>query len=122
MADVTHLLLAKAIELDGSRSAPPRQQGAAIRQPHVLAMAEYDGPAYLRAIRADLPIPAALATPVTVQNLGVRRIPKSGRTPTDVLDYVGLSVTEIAAAAERLARRDGASPQRGVAEKTIASR
>jgi transketolase len=53
---------------------------------------------------------AALAAPVTVESLGVRRIPKSGRTPADVLDYVGLSVPEIAATAERLARRDGAAP------------
>ena len=45
---------------------------------------------------------AGLAAPVTVQSLGVRRIPKSGRTPADVLDYVGLSVPEIAATAERL--------------------
>jgi transketolase len=50
---------------------------------------------------------AALAAPVRVESLGVRRIPKSGRTAADVLDYVGLSVPEIAAAAERLARRDG---------------
>ncbi len=48
---------------------------------------------------------AALAAPVTVQNLGVRRIPKSGRTAADVLGYVGLSVAEIADAAEKLARR-----------------
>jgi len=163
----------------------------------VLAMAEYDGPAYLRAVRADLPIlygddesfplrgskvvrrvdapavvlvatgylvhscleaaaelerrgvaatvvdayslpldakpileigaavlavednytgglgselaeaSAALAAPVTVESLGVRRIPKSGRTAADVLDYVGLSVAEIAAASERLARSVG---------------
>jgi len=65
---------------------------------------------------------AALAAPVTVQSLGVRRIPKSGRTPTDVLDYVGLSVPEIAAAAERLVRRDGASPAQAVGERMIASR
>ena len=32
---------------------------------------------------------AALAAPITVESLGVRRIPKSGRTPADVLDYVG---------------------------------
>jgi transketolase len=50
----------------------------------------------------------ALAAPVTVQNLGVWRIPKSGRTAADVLDYLGLSVQEIAAAAERLARRQSA--------------
>ena len=50
---------------------------------------------------------AALAAPVTVESLGVRRIPKSGRTADDVLDYVGLSVPEIAAAAERLARSVG---------------
>jgi transketolase len=48
---------------------------------------------------------AALAAPVTVENLGVRRLPKSGRTADDVLDYVGLSVAEIVGAAERLARR-----------------
>ena len=48
---------------------------------------------------------AARAAPVTVESLGVQRIPKSGHTPADVLDYVGLSVPEIAAAAERLARR-----------------
>ncbi len=48
---------------------------------------------------------AALPTPVTVESLGVRRIPKSGRTPADVLDYVGLSVAEIAGAAERVAHR-----------------
>ncbi len=52
-------------------------------------------------------VAAALAAPVTVESLGVRRIPKSGRTAADVLDYVGLSVPEIAAAAERLARRGG---------------
>jgi transketolase len=159
----------------------------------VLAMAEYDGPAYLRAVRADLPIlyrddesfplrgskvvrrvdtpavvlvasgylvhscleaaaelerrgvaatvvdayslpldaktilemgaailavednytgglgselaeaSAALVAPVTVESLGVRRLPKSGRSADDVLDYVGLSVPKIAAAAERLA-------------------
>jgi transketolase len=63
---------------------------------------------------------AALAAPVTVESLGVRRIPKSGRTPADVLDYVGLSVSEIAAAAERLAHRDGASPARGVGERMMA--
>jgi transketolase len=57
---------------------------------------------------------AALALPVTVQSLGVRRIPKSGRTAADVLEYVGLSVPEITAAAERLAQSVG----RG----TIASR
>jgi transketolase C-terminal domain/subunit len=51
---------------------------------------------------------AALAAPFTVQNLGVRRIPKSGRTAADVLDYLGLSVQEIAAVAERLARRQSA--------------
>jgi transketolase len=51
---------------------------------------------------------AALATPVTVESLGVRHLPKSGRTADDVLGYVGLSVPEIAAAAERLARRSGA--------------
>jgi transketolase len=50
---------------------------------------------------------AALAAPVTVESIGVRRIPKSGRTAADVLDYVGLSVAEIAASAERLARRVG---------------
>lgn len=47
---------------------------------------------------------AALASPVTVESLGVRRIPKSGQTPAEVLDYVGLSVPDIVAAAERLAR------------------
>jgi len=52
----------------------------------------------------------------------VRRIPKSGRTAADVLDYVGLSVPEIAAAAERLARRDGVPLARSVGEATIASR
>jgi transketolase len=57
---------------------------------------------------------AALAAPVTVESLGVRRLPKSGRTADDVLGYVGLSVAEIAAAAERLARRVG--------EGTMASR
>ena len=51
---------------------------------------------------------AALAAPVTVESLGVRRLPKSGRTADDVLGYVGLSVPEIAAAAERLLRPDGA--------------
>jgi transketolase len=65
---------------------------------------------------------AALAAPVTVESLRVRRIPKSGRSPADVLDYVGLSVPEIAAAAERLARRDGAATARSVGEETIASR
>ena len=63
-----------------------------------------------------------LAAPVTVESLGVRRLPKSGRTADDVLAYVGLSVSEIAAAAERLARRDGASPPSGVGETMIASR
>ncbi len=48
---------------------------------------------------------AALAGPVTVESLGVRRLPKSGRTADDVLGYVGLSVPEIAAAAERLVQR-----------------
>jgi len=43
-----------------------------------------------------------------VESLGVRHLPKSGRTADDVLGYVGLSVPEIAAAAERLARRSGA--------------
>jgi transketolase len=57
---------------------------------------------------------AALAAPVTVESLGVRRLPKSGRTADDVLGYVGLSVAEITAAAERLARRVG--------EGTMASR
>jgi transketolase len=52
-------------------------------------------------------VSAAMAAPVTVESLGVRRLPKSGRTPDDVLGYVGLSVPEIAAAAEQLARRDG---------------
>ena len=51
---------------------------------------------------------AALAAPVTVESLGVRHLPKSGRTADDVLGYVGLSVPEIVAAAERLARRSGA--------------
>jgi transketolase len=50
---------------------------------------------------------AMLSAPVTVESLGVRRIPKSGRTPADVLDHVGLSVPEIAAAAERVAHRVG---------------
>jgi transketolase len=50
---------------------------------------------------------AALAAPVTVECLGVRRIPKSGRTAADVLDYVGLSVSEIVTASARLARRVG---------------
>jgi transketolase len=59
---------------------------------------------------------AALAAPVTVESLGVRRIPKSGHTPADVLGYVGLSVPDIAAAAERLAPRDGARSARGVAK------
>jgi hypothetical protein len=54
--------------------------------------------------RAALATNPALAS-VTVENLGVRRIPKSGRSAADVLDYVGLSVSEIAAAAERLVRR-----------------
>ena len=57
-----------------------------------------------------------------MESLGVRRIPKSGRTAADVLDYVGLSVPEIAAAAERLARRDGVPLARSVGEATIASR
>ena len=65
---------------------------------------------------------AALAAPVTVESLGVRRIPKSGRTPADVLDYVGLSVPKIAAAAEQLARRGGVSPARRVSEEAIAGR
>jgi transketolase len=65
---------------------------------------------------------AAQAAPVTVQSLRVQRLPKSGRTADDVLAYVGLSVSDIAAAAERLARRDGASPPRGVGETMIASR
>jgi transketolase len=50
---------------------------------------------------------AASGAPVTLESLGVRRIPKSGRTAADVLDYVGLSVPEIAAVAERLAHRVG---------------
>ena len=50
---------------------------------------------------------AALAAPVTVESLGVRHLPKSGRTADDVLGYVGLSVAEIVAAAERLARKVG---------------
>jgi transketolase len=50
---------------------------------------------------------AALPAPIKVESLGVRRIPKSGRSADDVLDYVGLSVPEIAAAAERLARNVG---------------
>jgi transketolase len=65
---------------------------------------------------------AALAAPVTVENLRVRRLPKSGRSADDVLDYVGLSVPEIAAAAERLAHRDAARPARGAGETMIASR
>lgn len=47
---------------------------------------------------------AALAAPVTVESLLVRRIPKSGCTVADLPDYVGLSVPEIAAAAEGLVR------------------
>jgi len=50
---------------------------------------------------------AALVAPVTVASLGVRRLPKSGRAAADVLDYVGLSVPQIATAAERLARSPG---------------
>jgi transketolase len=65
---------------------------------------------------------AARSAPVTVESLGVRRIPKSGRTAADVLDYVGLSVSQIAAAAERLARRDGARPARSLAQEMIGSR
>ena len=65
---------------------------------------------------------AALAAPVTVESLRVRRIPKSGRTAADVLGYVGLSVPEIAAAAERLARRDGSSLARSMGEGAIAGR
>lgn len=55
---------------------------------------------------------AVLSAPVTVESLLVRRIPKSGRTPADVLDYVGLSVPEIAAAAERVAHRVGRPHER----------
>lgn len=50
---------------------------------------------------------AALAAPVTVETLPVRRIPKSGCIVADLLDYVGLSVPEIAAAAEGLVRSAG---------------
>jgi transketolase len=56
---------------------------------------------------------AVLAAPVTVESLGVRRLPKSGRTADEVLDYVGLSVPEIAAAAERLARSVGEGTRAG---------
>jgi transketolase len=52
---------------------------------------------------------AASDGPVTVESLGVRRIPKSGRTPADVLAYVGLSLPNIVAAAERLAQGKDAS-------------
>jgi hypothetical protein len=52
----------------------------------------------------------ALAAPVTVESQGVRRLPKSGRSADDVLDYVGLSVPKIAAAAERLAMAAARAP------------
>jgi transketolase len=46
---------------------------------------------------------SAAPEPVRVECLAVRRIPKSGRSAEDVLDYVHLGVRDIVAAAERLA-------------------
>jgi transketolase len=203
LADVAFVrALAHAVDAKGRSLAVMTPSDAVSTYKLVLAMAEYDGPAYLRAVRGDLPIlyredeafplrgskvvrrpaeapavvlvasgylvhscleaaavleqrgvvaavvdayslpldaepilemtratraailavednyvggvgselaeaSAALAAPVTVESLGVRRLPKSGRTPDDVLGYVGLSVPEIAAAAERLVQRRG---------------
>ncbi len=200
LADVGFVrALAHAVDAKGRSLAVVTPSDAVSAYKLVLAMAEYDGPAYLRAVRGDLPIlyredeafplrgskvvrrveaaavvlvasgylvhscleaavvleqrgvvaavvdayslpldaepilemarsaraavlavednyvggvgselaeaSAALAGPVTVESLGVRRLPKSGRTPDDVLGYVGLSVPDIAAAAERLVQR-----------------
>jgi transketolase len=65
---------------------------------------------------------AALAAPVTVESLRVRRLPKSGRSADDVLGYVGLSVPKIVDAAERLAgsRHTVSAPRAG--ERMIAGR
>jgi transketolase len=38
---------------------------------------------------------------VRLENLCVRRVPKSGRTPEDVLDYLGIDWRAIAAAVKR---------------------
>jgi transketolase len=59
---------------------------------------------YVGALGSELAEAAAAAPGVTVRSLAVRNIPKSGRTADDVLAYVQLSLGDIVAAAERLAR------------------
>ena len=52
----------------------------------------------------DAEIATAIATSgsgVRLRNLHVAQIPKSGRTPEDVLDYLGLDAAAIAAAVAR---------------------
>jgi transketolase len=51
---------------------------------------------------------AATAGAPQVRSLAVHRIPKSGRTPDDVLAYVHLSVSDIVDAAGELAGRQPA--------------
>ncbi len=61
--------------------------------------------AYVGGLGSELAEAAATGRlPVRLESLVVRRIPKSGRRAEDVLAYVGLSVADIAAAAEKLAR------------------
>jgi transketolase len=59
---------------------------------------------YVGGIGSELAEAAASAPGVAVQSLAVRIIPKSGRSADDVLAYVQLSLGDIIAAAERLAR------------------
>ena len=59
---------------------------------------------YVGALGSELAEAAAAASGVVVQSLAVHNIPKSGRSADDVLAYVHLSLGDIAAAAERLAR------------------
>ncbi len=59
---------------------------------------------YVGGIGSELAEAAAETGAVRVHSLEVQRIPKSGRTPDDVLEYVALSESQIVAAAARLAR------------------
>jgi transketolase C-terminal domain/subunit len=96
----------EAFPLRGSKVLRRPEEPAVVLAASVLAVEDN----YVGGLGSELAgASAALAAPVRVESLGVRRIPKSGRTAGDVLDYVGLSVPNIVAAAERLARRDGAS-------------
>jgi transketolase C-terminal domain/subunit len=96
-----------------------------------LAMAAHEGPCYLRTMRLDVPflyqdtMPFSLgghhmltAGPdllivaagymvhdVAVQQMYVRQIPKSGRTPAEVLHYLGLSADDIVQSAQALLQR-----------------